>query len=179
MGTALRVVKVWHCFYLGRGALDTSADIVGYESVLSAPDETRDEVATSKWFARYTALKTTEDYFNVFFPAQADPSMPPCLFSDVTVSDIIAWCEGGRCNLCNNQRYVCPSCGGMSQFDVFMGCGVNLACPLCMGHDFLLEDKEYLKTHYWDEAPADDEEERRERVNNRLAELGYALAKWD
>ena len=45
--------------------------------------------------------------------------------------------------------------------------------------DFSLEDKEYLKAHYYDEAPADEEEERREGIDNRLVELGYAPAKWD
>ena len=54
-----------------------------------------------------------------------------------------------------------------------MGCGVELACPLCIGIDFSLEHRAFLETYYWDDPP----EEKLESIDNwlqqRMEELGY------
>ena len=54
-----------------------------------------------------------------------------------------------------------------------MGCGVGLACPLCIGIDFSLEHRAFLETYYWDDPP----EEKLESIDNwlqqRMEELGY------
>ena len=70
---------------------------------------------------------------------------------------------------------ICPGCtGGVAQkFDAFMGCGVDLACPLCLGLDFMRRDKELLQEYYWDGLPEEEEEARRVRFEERLGELGY------
>ncbi|KAI4249447.1 MAG: hypothetical protein L6R42_008985 [Xanthoria sp. 1 TBL-2021] len=101
--------------------------------------------------------------------------VPECLFIDTTVPDVIARLEGGRCWVCEGERDICPGCtrGVANEFDAFMGCGVDLACPLCMGLDFMQEDKAFLQKYYRDEPPAKEEEARKARVSARLAELGY------
>jgi hypothetical protein len=82
------------------------------------------------------------------------------LFCNFTVSDIIAFVYGGNYDLCDSNRNICPDCtGGRAQnFGAFMGCGVSLACPICMGLGFCLEHKEFLEEHSHDSTP--DEEER-------------------
>ncbi len=58
-------------------------------------------------------------------------------FFHVDVMDIIAYVDYGDYQVCHGRRNICPECtGGVAQeFGVFMGCGVSLACPLCMGLD--------------------------------------------
>ncbi|KAL9628107.1 MAG: hypothetical protein Q9204_006107 [Flavoplaca sp. TL-2023a] len=103
-------------------------------------------------------------------------SAPDYLFTAITVPDIIARLEDGRCWVCRGRRWICPGCtGGVAQkFDAHMGCGVNLACPLCMGLDFMQEDKLFLQKYDWDAPPVEEEEAREAGISARLAELGYA-----
>ena len=55
-----------------------------------------------------------------------------------------------------------------------MGCGVNLACPLCLGLDFMQEDKSLLEHYYWEGLPEEEEERARtHKFESRLKELGY------
>ncbi|KAL8946109.1 MAG: hypothetical protein Q9222_007451 [Ikaeria aurantiellina] len=98
-----------------------------------------------------------------------------CLFTAITVPDIIAWLEAGRCWVCNGQRDICPGCtrGVAEEFDAFMGCGVELACPLCMGLDFMAEDKEFLEKYYWEDPPDEEAAARKARLNARWTELDY------
>ncbi|KUJ19687.1 uncharacterized protein LY89DRAFT_772164 [Mollisia scopiformis] len=99
-----------------------------------------------------------------------------CLFSDLTVPDVICYMEDGRCNLCAGDRFICPGCtrGQAQRFDAFMGCGVDLACPLCMGLDFCLEHKEFLRRYYnEDQAPDEEQEAVDAWIQQRLDEFGY------
>lgn len=54
-----------------------------------------------------------------------------------------------------------------------MGCGVDLACPLCLGLEFMRRDKELLEAYYWDGLPEEEEVARDLRFEERLGELGY------
>ncbi|KAL8768193.1 MAG: hypothetical protein Q9209_005502 [Squamulea sp. 1 TL-2023] len=104
---------------------------------------------------------------------------PECLFTAITVPDVIAWLENGCCWVCRGDRDICPGCtGGVAQkFDAFMGCGVMLACPLCMGLDFMQEDKEFLHQYYWEDPPLEEEATRQARLVARWRELGYEKKK--
>lgn len=118
-----------------------------------------------------------EDTFDILI-ASADDNLPvnsACLFSSVTVPDVISHMEGGGCGFCFGSRLVCPGCtGGKTQeFDVFMGCGVELTCPLCIGVDFSQEHKAFLKKYYWDSPPEEEAESMDNRVQQRMEELGY------
>ncbi|KAL8830194.1 MAG: hypothetical protein Q9170_005840 [Blastenia crenularia] len=101
--------------------------------------------------------------------------MIDCLFTAVAVPDIVAWLENGQCWVCNGERDICPGCtGGVAQkFDAFMGCGTPLACPLCMGLDFMAEDKIFLKKFYWNPPSDDEAAARKARLNARWIELDY------
>lgn len=102
-------------------------------------------------------------------------SVPDCLFTAITVPDVISWLRDGRCWVCRGEHEICPGCtGGKAQeFDAFMGCGVMLACPLCMGLEFMDEDKAFLQKYYWEEPPAKEKAARDARLRARWAELGY------
>ncbi|KAI1407541.1 hypothetical protein F5Y13DRAFT_205990 [Hypoxylon sp. FL1857] len=98
------------------------------------------------------------------------------LYADLDVPDIISTLDYGWCWVCKGRRFICPGCtGGKAQeFDSFMSCGVNLACPLCMGMNFSRHHKWFLENCVHGEPPYENEEEdMRERVEDRLHELGY------
>jgi hypothetical protein len=54
------------------------------------------------------------------------------------------------CILCGDDRVICPGCtGGHLGSDLFMGCGVYIRCPRCVGYGKALKDKEFMKSIYW------------------------------
>lgn len=67
---------------------------------------------------------------------RADGSGHPCVFSYLTVPDVIARVEGGRCCLCEGKRFIspCQTGGTAREFGITMMCG-RLVCPLCIGVD--------------------------------------------
>ena len=106
-------------------------------------------------------------------------SLPPFLFLDISVPHIIAYMEGGRCWTCGGLRWICPGCGGIGRaFGVHMGCLVDLACPLCQGLNFSMDDRAYHNEDHWVDPSEDVRKERQDRIEGRLAELGYPKAKW-
>ncbi len=49
---------------------------------------------------------------------------------------------GEDCELCENQRWVCPGCTrGRIGHALFMGCGVPLRCPWCVDYNGAMEDQ--------------------------------------
>ena len=155
-------------------SLDNSTEVRAFEQFLSSPDSsTSDSFPTLKVNGTSDATTT----FSIILNCSVENSevFPACLFSEVTVPDVIAHLEGGRCSVCFRHRGICPGCtGGVAQrFDAFMGCGVELACPLCMGLDFMLDDKAFLREYYWEEASKAEEEIRQKKIERRLSELGY------
>ncbi|OTA55992.1 hypothetical protein K449DRAFT_387756 [Hypoxylon sp. EC38] len=103
-------------------------------------------------------------------------STAPYLYASLSVPDIIATINHGNCWVCREERFICPGCtGGIAQqFDVFMGCGVGLSCPLCMGTNFSQRHKSFLESNYWSKAPEDEAEDMLYVIEDRLEELGYA-----
>lgn len=103
--------------------------------------------------------------------------LPHCLFHEITVPDVIARVQDTVCFVCGDEHTICPGCtGGVAQrFDAFMGCGVQLACPLCLGLDFMQQDKTLLETYYWEEMPEEERTARDRRFEERYRELGYRL----
>ncbi|KAI4187957.1 MAG: hypothetical protein L6R41_002461 [Letrouitia leprolyta] len=100
-----------------------------------------------------------------------------CLFTSITVPDLIACLEEGDCWICERKRSICPGCtGGVAQeFEAFMSCGVDLTCPLCMGLELMEDHQRFLQEHYWEGPPLDLKAEWDEELEERKAELGFYL----
>ncbi|KAL8894932.1 MAG: hypothetical protein Q9192_003956 [Flavoplaca navasiana] len=176
--------KMLHC---RKVLLDVSSSLDNTKAVIDAEDFLNHPPDHDEGSQDYNLIlaEGPDEVCAIEFPNQgptitstttAALSAPNCLFTAVTVPDVIAWLEDGRCWVCRGRRWICPGCtGGVAQeFDAFMGCGVELACPLCMGLDFMQEDKEFLQEYYWDAPLADEKEARDARTSARLAELAYA-----
>ncbi|KAI1394212.1 uncharacterized protein F4822DRAFT_387472 [Hypoxylon trugodes] len=115
---------------------------------------------------------------NLYTVVIGTASAIPCLYTSIRVPDIIATMEGGICWVYQEGRFICPGCtGGKAQrFNSFMGCGVDLACPLCMGTELSEEHKNYLKSYYYHGSGVDGsegEEEMRDQLEEQLEKLGY------
>lgn len=173
-GNVLKCVKEILDANCDCGELDGEREIRGYEEFMAAPDRFKSDTELDLGLIRQPTYKTIE----VLLPSSemSERHTFAFLFSDITVPDVIAHVERGRCWVCGGERSICPGCtGGVAQkFDAFMGCGVSLACPLCMGMDFMHEDKRWLQDYYWDEPIEEEVLAREMRIKDRLAELGYA-----
>ena len=103
--------------------------------------------------------------------------LPNCLYHQLEVPDIIAFLQDYDCGVCgaDSGHTICPGCtGGVAQrFDAFMGCGIGLACPSCLGLDFMKEDSELLRAYHWEEMPKEVEEAREKKMERRLERYGY------
>lgn len=68
---------------------------------------------------------------------------------------VLASKQDGTCYLCDEARVLCPGCTrGFIQYrheELFMGCGVLIRCPLCVGYGGALRDVEVLKANYLNE----------------------------
>jgi len=91
------------------------------------------------------ALSGPKHTFDILLDANRQ-SQFGALKIDVTVPDVIANIDDGDCCVCNGTRHICPGCtGGVAdKFEVFMGCSVSLACPLCVGLDVSMEHMVYF-----------------------------------
>ncbi|KZO96842.1 hypothetical protein CALVIDRAFT_563485 [Calocera viscosa TUFC12733] len=151
---------------------------------------------------RYSAEKTEEYNDMLLKYMKMDPSClprplnePPTwtvslsgssagnLFCDVTSPDVVARLERGKCWFCYGTREICAGCtrGVAQEFDLFMSCGTDLACPNCMGIDIALEDKTFqqrLLGYARPNVTAHEIRERTKHLNARLAELGYPPMRW-
>jgi hypothetical protein len=99
------------------------------------------------------------------------------LYTNIKMPDVLSRLCSGFCKFCRGSRTICPGCtGGYAQnFDAFMGCGVDLACPLCLGYRFCQKDKAVLQDYYWDSMPMEAFLARQKSWDDRLTELGYKL----
>ncbi|KAI4283571.1 MAG: hypothetical protein L6R38_002055 [Xanthoria sp. 2 TBL-2021] len=179
--TASPTGQVLHCrlVKLNLGDFESEYAVLTAEQLLEST-HAYDEITTN-----FYAAEDTDTVYAIEYPRNAATTgvsstitalrVPACLFIDITVPDVIARLDDGRCWVCEGEREICPGCtrGVANEFDAFMGCGVDLACPLCMGLDFMQEDKAFLQKYYRDGTPAKEEEARKARVSARLAELGY------
>lgn len=63
------------------------------------------------------------------------------------------------CYLCSDKRVLCPGCTqGKIPSNLFMGCGVLIRCPECVGYDKAMEDKIFMKRTYWPPKDSDSSE---------------------
>lgn len=106
--------------------------------------------------------------------------MPKCLFSDLIVPDVIAFLQDGECWVCEERRVVCPGCPGAKgdYFGAITGCGASLACPPCLGLEFMAVDKAYHEEYYEIVPPTEQKAARDKRFRDRLIEFGY-LQQWE
>ena len=155
--------------------LDNAEEVLAIESYLAAPTQEHDLSFLEPKEARPSPISK---FFCITVTDSDNDFLSHCLFHGVTAPDVIAHLQDVACGICGGSTFghtICPGCtGGKAQkFDAFMGCGVNLACPLCLGLDFMQEDKDLLQAYYWTEMPGEEEIARSRRFERRLEELGY------
>ncbi|KAI4140061.1 MAG: hypothetical protein LQ341_003978 [Variospora aurantia] len=178
---------------LDLGTFDDKAHVEAAERWLQSPHTYDQEQRESENGIIFRGAKDTKNNNNtttyrIFFPGvlpasssasvPAALSAPDCLFTAITVPDVISWLQDGRCWLCQGKRGICPGCtmGKAQKFDahlVALRCGVPLACPLCMGLEFMFQDKPFLEKYFWDEPPPDEKAARDAQLRARWGELGY------
>ncbi|KAI4868007.1 hypothetical protein F4820DRAFT_171683 [Hypoxylon rubiginosum] len=113
---------------------------------------------------------------NTFDVVLDTTSTDPCLFF-FDVPEFIAIVDGGKCWFCNGLRVLCPGCtGGKAEsfdFGRMLGCGVDIACPLCMGIEFSEDHERFLGAYFNRQAPEDEAKDMLKLLEGRLEELGY------
>ncbi|KAL8979663.1 MAG: hypothetical protein Q9177_006081 [Variospora cf. flavescens] len=174
---------------LDLGTFDDRAHVEAAERWLQSPHTYDQERRESENGIIFGAKDTNNNNtYGIFFPGvlpasssasvPAALSAPDCLFTAITVPDVISRLQDGRCWLCHGKRGFCPGCtmGRAQKFDarlVTLWCGVPLTCPLCMGLDFMFQDKPFLEKYCRDEPPPDEKAARDARLRARWRELGY------
>ena len=158
--------------------LGDKEQVVAIEQYLATPDQQYDLSLVEEKWKTLSRQSPTSNFFSTTVDTTSPTTyFPPCLFHDITVPDIIGHLQDDVCWVCKFEdgHTICPGCtGGVAdKFDAFMGCGVLLACPLCLGLDFMQRDKALLETYYWDPMPEEEAEARSRRFESRLKELGY------
>lgn len=147
-------------------------------------DEVDDFEEFLKRPARYTAptFRPYGDAIDILITS-TDDNFPVCLFSDITVPDVISRREGGACSFCNSSRFLCPGCcgGSLKEFNIFRTCcSRDIACPVCMGFYFSLQhegllwgldEKRFRAGDGGDSSDNDIDEG--DWLQQRLQELGY------
>ncbi|KAI4188679.1 MAG: hypothetical protein LQ346_005259 [Caloplaca aetnensis] len=110
--------------------------------------------------AKVVTGKTNAIFFPIpsASPGSSVPALrvPDCLFTAITVPDVVSWLQNGHCWVCAGDRDICPGYTGgkAQQFDALLGCGESLAWPLYMGLELMdEEDKAFLEKYYWDAPP--------------------------
>lgn len=55
-----------------------------------------------------------------------------------------------KCSVCKGLRVCCPGCSGFTEKypKLFMGCGVFIRCPKCVGRKYASEDKTIMQMFY-------------------------------
>ena len=160
--------------------IDNEDEIRTVEDYLAFPDrhDKSDPFIQDILSTRSTRPQPTSHFFTITVTSAPHAIfLPDCLFYDITVPDLIGRLQEYVCHVCEFRRRhtICPGCtGGVAQrYGAFMGCGVDLACPLCLGLDFMEEDKSLLEHYYYEGLPEEEERARNERFESRLKELGY------
>ena len=135
----------------------------------------KDSIQHYPYVAEGTDRTYAIEFPNISFTNTSTTSalrVPNCLFTAITLEDVLGWLEKGGCWVCRGTRDICPGCVGVDQrLDMWISPGVNFACPLCLGLDFVQEDKAFLEKYRHDEPPAEEKKRRDARVSARLAEL--------
>ena len=160
--------------------IDNEDEIWAVENYLAFPNQhgKRDPFIQEHLETCSTRPQPTSHFFTITLASTPHTIfLPDCLFHDITVPDLIGRLQEYVCHVCEfrDGHTICPGCtGGVAQrYGAFMGCGVDLACPLCLGLNFMREDKSLLEDYYWEGLPEEEECARRDRFESRLKELGY------
>ncbi|KAM0794015.1 hypothetical protein BDR22DRAFT_49337 [Usnea florida] len=160
--------------------IDNEAEILLVEKYLASPGQHDDPdlFIQDLLSTRSTQPQPTSHFFTITLTSAPHAIfLPDCLFSDITVPDLMGRLQEYVCHVCRfrDGHTICPGCTGgvASRYGAFMGCGVDLACPLCLGLDFMQEDKSLLQHYYWEGLPEEEERARSHRFKSRLKELGY------
>ncbi|KAI0846203.1 hypothetical protein F5Y00DRAFT_244318 [Daldinia vernicosa] len=150
-----------------------SRSVEDFEDYLACATPSAAEKLGSK-LPKLDRLSGPDNTFDVVLDTK---SADLCLYTFEDAADFIATIDDGDCWVCGGERFICPGCTGgvASRFDAFMGCGVDLACPLCMGIEFSAEHKRYLEYYYHEEPVEKFQNDMREEVEDRLEELGYPV----
>ncbi|KAL9026885.1 MAG: hypothetical protein Q9180_007412 [Flavoplaca navasiana] len=125
----------------------------------------------------------TDSTYAIMFPnislydtsTTAGLRIPDCLFTAITFDAVLAWLDFGHCWVCRGTRDICPGCtnGVGKDLNDWIGHGVDVACPLCMGLDCIQKDKAFLTMYYDENPPAEEKEAREDRVAKQMGRLGY------
>ena len=160
--------------------IDNEDEIRAVENYLAFPDQNgeRDPFIQDRMDTDSSHPQPTSHFFTITVTRTPHAIfLPDCLFHDITVPDLIGRLQEYVCHVCEfrDGHTICPGCtGGVAQrYGAFMGCGVDLACPLCLGLNFMQEDKSLLEDCYWEGLPEEEERARSNRFKSRLKELGY------
>ncbi|XXH00837.1 hypothetical protein Hte_007188 [Hypoxylon texense] len=164
----------WPAYWVIAGSLEHDRAVYDFEHYLAnATPSTADELDTEIPELRRCA--GPGNTFDVVLGNDAESAGASYLFTFDDVPDFIAEVEEGRCGVCGSGRFICPGCIGGSalKFSVFMSCGVDLACPLCMGVPFSQNHMGYLQNCLHGHPDDGDTEVMRELLEGRLEKLGY------
>ena len=161
-------------------SIDNEDEIRAVEEYLAFPnqDDKRDPFIQHHLDLSSTRPQPLSRFFTITVTSAHDAIfLPDCVFHEIEVPDLIGRLQEYECHVCEfrDGHTICPGCtGGVAQrYGAFMGCGVDLACPLCLGLNFMLEDKSLLQADYWEGLPEEEERARSDRFESRLKELGY------
>ena len=162
--------------------IDNEGEIRAVEHYLAFPDQydKQDPFLKDRLDTRSTRSLPIFHFF--FITVTSVPHavfLPDCLFHDITVPDLIGHLQEYVCHVCKfrDGHTICPGCtlGVAQRYGAFMGCGVDLACPLCLGLNFMQEDKSLLEEYYDEGLPEEEECARGTRFESRWKELGYTI----
>jgi hypothetical protein len=160
------------------GELGSASDIELFEEFLDNPNTAP---ASQLGIPPIKPSQNKRNEFELYItPLDNNLRASAVLFHDIKVPDVIAFMEDGECGFCrerNQKFFFCPGCTGgwAQQYDMFMGCGVDLVSPVCIGLDVAREHKEFLQTYYREPAPEDEEEAMKAVLKARFDELGYQM----
>ena len=123
------------------------------------------------WIFGVPKIKKRQKTHRIVLRAGKKQNRRRCLYAELTVPDVIARIEGGKCGLCGGKRSLCVGCNGAA-FDLFMDarCGPVVVCPICVDVTLSLSHQELLEDCDWNFR---EEKEIDECVNGRLVALGY------
>ncbi|KAK0708842.1 hypothetical protein B0T21DRAFT_352871 [Apiosordaria backusii] len=137
-----------------------------------------DSVVTHKSATKIPPLlKLPGQTFDVTLRPGSNPDASG-LYYDLTVPDVIAWVDRGRCWVCRGERFLCPG-GGCPGFARLLwdfqsvGCGYRVVCPLCIGDDIFDDHMSYIRAESLDLGDSKWEQAVEDSIKERMKTLGY------
>ena len=121
-----------------------------------------------------TAARSSPPYmfFSITLTDSDNEFLPHCLFHELSVPDIIARLQNYKCNVRKDagRHIICPGRTRISgDFGALTTCDYLLACPLCLGLDFMKEDEALMNGDKVSVNAAT------HKLSERLKELEYCM----